>query len=33
MDADPDLEQSMQIRRDMDEALCTYQIMYEDLKK
>jgi hypothetical protein len=33
MDADPNLERSMQIRRDVDKALCVYQHMYEYLKK
>jgi hypothetical protein len=33
IDADPDLDQSMQICRDVDKALCVYQLMYEDLKK
>jgi hypothetical protein len=33
MDADPNLDRSMQIRRDVDNALCVYRHMYEDLKK
>jgi hypothetical protein len=34
MDAAHNLDQSMQIRRDVDKkALCVYQHMYEDLKK
>jgi hypothetical protein len=33
MDADPNPDRSMQIRRDVDNALCVYQYMYEDLKK
>jgi hypothetical protein len=33
MDADPNLDRSMQIRRDVNKALCIYQNMYEDLKK
>jgi hypothetical protein len=33
VDADLNLHQSMQIRRDMDKALCVYQHMYEDIKK
>jgi hypothetical protein len=33
MDADPNLDRNMQIRRDMDKALFVYQHIYEDLKK
>jgi hypothetical protein len=33
MDADPNLDRSMQIHRDVDNTLCVYQHMYEDLKK
>lgn len=33
MDADTNLDQSMQICQDLDKALCIYQHMYEDLKK
>jgi hypothetical protein len=33
MDADPNLNRSMQISRDVDKALCVYQHIYEDLKK
>jgi hypothetical protein len=33
MDADLNLNQSIQIRRDVNKALCVYQHMYEDLKK
>jgi hypothetical protein len=33
MDADPNLNSSMQIRLDVDEALCAYQRMHQDLKK
>jgi hypothetical protein len=33
MDADPNLDQSMQIRQDVDKALHVYQYVYEDLKK
>ncbi|XP_043835158.1 tigger transposable element-derived protein 1-like [Dromiciops gliroides] len=33
MDADPDVDRRMQIHQDVDKALCTYQRMYEDLKK
>jgi hypothetical protein len=33
MDAVPNLDRSMQIRRDTNKALCVYQYMYEDLKK
>jgi hypothetical protein len=33
MDADPNLDWNMKIRRDVDKALCVYQHMYEDLKK
>jgi hypothetical protein len=33
MDADPNLDRSMQIPRDVNKALCVYRHMYEDLKK
>jgi hypothetical protein len=33
MDADPNLDRSMEIRRDVDNALCVYKNMYEDLQK
>jgi hypothetical protein len=33
MDSDPNLDQSMQIRLDVNKALCVYQHMYEDLKR
>jgi hypothetical protein len=33
MDADPNLDRSMQILQAVDKALCVYQHMYEDLKK
>jgi hypothetical protein len=33
MDADLNLDRCMQIRQDVDKALCIYQHMYEDLKK
>jgi hypothetical protein len=33
MDADPNLDRSMQIHQDVDKALCVYQQVYEDLKK
>jgi hypothetical protein len=33
MDADPNFDRSMQIRRDVDKALIANQHMYEDLKK
>uniref|UniRef100_A0A5F8GLC9 Tigger transposable element-derived protein 1-like n=1 Tax=Monodelphis domestica TaxID=13616 RepID=A0A5F8GLC9_MONDO len=33
MDADPNVDRRIQIHQDVDKALCTYQRMYEDLKK
>jgi hypothetical protein len=33
MDADHNLDRSMQIRRDVGKALCVYQHIYGDLKK
>jgi hypothetical protein len=33
MDAGRNHDRSMQIRRDVDEAFCVYQHMYEDVKK
>ncbi|XP_044522035.1 uncharacterized protein LOC123238854 [Gracilinanus agilis] len=33
MNADPNVSRSIQIRQDVDKALCTYQHMYENLKK
>jgi hypothetical protein len=33
MDADPNLDQTIQICQDVDKALCIYQHIYEDLKK
>jgi hypothetical protein len=33
MDAESNIDRSMQIRRDVDNALCVYRHMYEDLMK
>jgi hypothetical protein len=33
IDAGPNLDRSMQIRRDVNDALCVYRHMYEDLRK
>ncbi|XP_036597382.1 tigger transposable element-derived protein 1-like [Trichosurus vulpecula] len=33
VDADPNVDRRIQIHQDVDKALCTYQRMYEDLKK
>jgi hypothetical protein len=33
MDADSNINRSMQIRRDENKAFCVYQHMYQDLKK